>query len=85
MIDYVAARTSHDPNLLKPSPYLLNQAIVALGVVPTDCVLVGDSVTDMQAAQLAGVLRVGYANKLGKSADLSRAGAQDVITSWPRL
>jgi phosphoglycolate phosphatase-like HAD superfamily hydrolase len=49
----VVARTSHDPALLKPDPYLINEAVSALGVDTTSTALVGDSFTDVEAAQRA--------------------------------
>jgi phosphoglycolate phosphatase len=54
-ITAVAARTSSDPTLLKPSPHLIQQAISQLRAQPAACVLVGDSTTDAQAATLAGI------------------------------
>ena len=50
-ISLVIARTNHDPGLLKPSPHLITQAVDALDAEPGQCTLVGDSVTDVQAAQ----------------------------------
>jgi HAD superfamily hydrolase (TIGR01509 family) len=59
-------RTSHDAAPLKPSPHLITQAVDALDAEPGECTLVGDSVTDVQGARLAGVQSIGYANKPGK-------------------
>ncbi|MFD9895244.1 HAD family hydrolase [Amycolatopsis sp. NPDC059027] len=78
-VDTVSARTSADVALLTPSPYLLRQAITTLDAAPGDCVFVGDSVTDIQAAHAAGVPALGYANKPGKHAKFAAAGA-DAIT-----
>ena len=72
-ISLVVARTSHDPALLKPSPHLITQAVEALDAEPGECTLVGDSVTDVQAARLASVHSIGYANKPGKRERLSRS------------
>jgi phosphoglycolate phosphatase len=69
-IELVAARTSHDPTLLKPSPHLIEQAVTGLGTPHAECVLIGDSTTDMQAARLAGVASIGYANGPGRDASL---------------
>jgi phosphoglycolate phosphatase len=80
-IDLIAARTSPDPALLKPSPHLIEQAMTGLGASPAECVLVGDTTTDMQAARLAGIHSIGYANKPGKYASLTAAGATTVVTS----
>ena len=69
------ARTSHDPALLKPSPHLIIQAVEALDAEPGECTLVGDSVTDVQAARLASVQSIGYANEPGIPERLAAAGA----------
>ncbi|GAB3480789.1 HAD family hydrolase [Amycolatopsis cihanbeyliensis] len=78
-VDYIAARASPDPALLKPSTHLLNRAMTAFDVAPDDCALLGDSVTDIEAAHAAGVAALGYANKPGKRAKLAEAGA-DAVT-----
>jgi HAD superfamily hydrolase (TIGR01509 family) len=84
-IKLVAARTSPDPALLKPSPHLIEQAIAGLGAPRAECVLVGDTTTDMQAARLAGIDSIGYANRPGKHASLAAAGATAVISSLADL
>ena len=84
-ISLVIARTSHDPALLKPSPHLITQAVEALDAEPGACTLVGDSVTDIQAARLASVQSIGYANKPGKRERLSEAGAGATINSLADL
>ena len=84
-IGLVIARTNHDPALLKPSPHLITQAVQALNAEPGECTLVGDSVTDVQAARLATVQSIGYANKPGKRERLSAAGAGAVINSLAEL
>ena len=84
-ISLVIARTSHDPALLKPSPHLITQAVEALDAEPGECTLVGDSVTDVQAARLAGVQSIGYANKPGKRERLGEAGAGATINSLADL
>lgn len=82
-IAVISARTSPDPHLMKPSPHLINQAIHHLNASPADCVLVGDSVTDIQAAQAAGTGVIGYASRPGKLDTLAAADA--VITSLADL
>lgn len=78
-INFVSARTSSNAALLKPNPYLLHQAVAALHVTPGESVFVGDSKSDIEAAQAAGVHSIGYANKPGKCSGLTAAGA-DAIT-----
>lgn len=84
-IDLISARTSPDPSLLKPSPYLIQQAITGLSAPPAECVLIGDSTTDVQTAALAGTASIGYANKPGKHTALAEAGATAVIRSLADL
>lgn len=84
-IPVVMARTSHDPSLLKPNPYLIKRAAEVLIAQPGSCTLVGDSTTDIEGARLAGVRSIGYANKPGKSDRLTAAGADAVITSLAEL
>ncbi|MFG1643803.1 HAD family hydrolase [Amycolatopsis sp. NPDC049252] len=74
-IDYISARTGPDVRLLKPSPHLLNQASAALDVAPGDAVFIGDSLTDIEAARIAGVHSIGYANKPEKSSAFADADA----------
>jgi phosphoglycolate phosphatase len=84
-IELVSARTSSDPALLKPSPHLIQQAIAGLKAPAPECVLIGDSTTDMQAAILAGTPCIGYANRPGKHAALAAAGATAVVSSLADL
>jgi HAD superfamily hydrolase (TIGR01549 family) len=84
-IGLVVARTHHDPALLKPSPHLITRAVDSLDAEPSECALVGDSVTDIQGAHLANVQSIGYANKPGKRERLTVAGAGATITSLADL
>lgn len=78
-VRFVSARTSHDPSLLKPSPYLLGKALDELNTQAA--VFVGDSVTDVEAAHAAGVAIVGYANRNGKVDRLVKAGPEAIVTN----
>lgn len=84
-VAHVSGRCETDPDLLKPSPYLLNNALTALGAAPNESIMVGDSVTDMVAAQAAGTQAVGYANKPGKATRLTEARAGYIITQMTEL
>jgi phosphoglycolate phosphatase len=79
-VAHVSARSSADPALLKPSPHLLNEAMTTLGVAAEHVAFVGDSVTDVEAAHAAGIVLIGYANKLNKAERLSAAGSDLIIT-----
>ncbi|MCO6005249.1 HAD family phosphatase [Actinoallomurus purpureus] len=79
----VIGRTDPDPRLLKPDPHLISQAVKELNAAPADCVLIGDSLSDIEGARSAGTLSIGYANKPGK---LERFAAADaVITNMAEL
>lgn len=65
-IGAIIARTEPDPALLKPNPHLVRCAIQRLPANPDECVLIGDSVTDITAARRAGTAVIAYANKPGK-------------------
>jgi phosphoglycolate phosphatase len=84
-IALVVARTSHDPALLKPDPHLINEAVRDLSAAPTESALVGDSLTDIEAAHSAGVASIGYANKPGKRERMIHLLAGAVITSMADL
>jgi HAD superfamily hydrolase (TIGR01662 family) len=84
-VDLISARTSADPALLKPSPHLLEQAITGLTASPADCVIIGDSITDIQAARTAGIHSIGYANKPGKRDSFTVEHASAIIDSLADL
>lgn len=81
----VSARTAPDPDLLKPNPHLLDEALQALGASARDAVMVGDSVADIVAARHAGVACVALADKPGKREALERHDPDSVITTIGRL
>jgi phosphoglycolate phosphatase len=84
-IGVIIARTSPDPALLKPCPHLLNEAITASHADPATCALVGDQISDIDAARQAGTHSIGYANKPGKTDSFANAGADTIITSLAPL
>lgn len=84
-IAQVAARTSPDPALLKPSPHLIGKAIGALNADPAASAFVGDALTDIEAACRAGIASIGYASEPGSHERMTRAGAGAVITSMAEL
>lgn len=83
-VDYVAARRSPEPELMKPNPAFLAEASEALGIPAYRSLLVGDSLTDAEAARRAQVPIVGFANKPGKFAKLAQS-ADAVIESMDEL
>ncbi|MEU5547227.1 HAD-IA family hydrolase [Streptomyces sioyaensis] len=74
----VVGRAANRPDLMKPHPHSLLRAAELLEVGPSECVLIGDSITDIQAAHLAGGIAIGYANKPHKRDAFAEAGAEAI-------
>jgi phosphoglycolate phosphatase-like HAD superfamily hydrolase len=81
---YVYGRT---PNLdlMKPNPHCLEEAIKAMGAVPSGTLMIGDTATDLLAAQRAGVSFLGYARNENKERILKGAGAEVVVRSMKQV
>ena len=65
---------------MKPDPYLVVEATRLLGMAAAECVLVGDSVSDVQAGRAAGVPVIGLAKTPSRRAELDAAGASALLT-----
>lgn len=78
-VTQVVGRPSEQPHLMKPNPFPLITAAEQMHIDVTSCTLIGDSLTDVQAAHAAGATVIGYANKPHK-ADLFAEAQADVIT-----
>jgi phosphoglycolate phosphatase-like HAD superfamily hydrolase len=81
---YVYGRT---PNLdlMKPNPHCLDEAIKAMGAVPSGTLMIGDTATDLMAAGRAGVSFLGYARNEDKERILRDAGAEVVVSSMKQV
>ncbi|MET7572688.1 HAD family hydrolase [Streptomyces sp. NPDC005492] len=77
---YVCGRT-RDPNLLKPHPHCLQEALAEFGADPSDALMLGDSPPDVEAARRAGVAFVGYARNERKEKELREAKAEHIVFS----
>jgi haloacid dehalogenase superfamily, subfamily IA, variant 3 with third motif having DD or ED/haloacid dehalogenase superfamily, subfamily IA, variant 1 with third motif having Dx(3-4)D or Dx(3-4)E len=81
----VVGRAGHQPDLMKPNPHSLITAAEKLGVDVTRCVLIGDSLTDIQAAHAIGAFAIGYANKDHKLKLFTEAGADSVTDTMQSI
>ncbi|WP_329464459.1 HAD family hydrolase [Streptomyces sp. NBC_01431] len=79
LIDAVVGRAPYWPDAMKPDPHSLLRASSELETHPHECTLIGDSVTDVEAAKATGGRSIGFANKPGKERALEDAGADVVI------
>lgn len=60
-VSEIVGRHSAQPHLMKPNPYPLITAAERMNIDVTSCTLIGDSLTDVQAAHAAGATAIGYA------------------------
>ncbi|GIL29911.1 HAD family hydrolase [Actinocatenispora comari] len=81
----VIGRPHAAPERMKPDPWPLQEAARRHHVPNAECVLIGDSITDIEAAQAAGAASIGYANKPGKADRLTNAGATTTVTDMYQL
>ena len=81
----VLGRHSDDPDLMKPSPYLVRAAVGILDTEGRYCVFVGDSPSDVLAGKLAGVPFIGYAPNPAKTRNLAAAGARTLTASMNEI
>ncbi|MBL6277215.1 HAD family phosphatase [Micromonospora fiedleri] len=81
----VIGRAYADPDRMKPNPAPIVQAARAVGVPSIRCVLVGDSLSDIEGARAAGVRMIAYANRPSKVEPFRSAGADAVITSMGEI
>ncbi|MFI7011580.1 HAD family hydrolase [Streptomyces sp. NPDC050145] len=77
---HIYGRTQ-DFELLKPNPHCLHRALNAMGADPVATVMIGDTPTDLQAAEAAGVAFLGYARNKREAVRLEEAGASFVVRS----
>ncbi|GAB2761527.1 HAD family hydrolase [Amycolatopsis magusensis] len=80
-IGFISARSSHNPQALKPNSELIALALSQLASHRHEAVLIDDSVTDIEAAQGAKVPIIAFANKKTKTAALSTRGPNALVTS----
>lgn len=85
LVHGISARDSAEIQRLKPSPYLLQQAISEVGGRSGDVVMIGDSLSDIEAARAAGTAVIAYANKPGKRERFAGLSPDGTITSMAEL
>ncbi|GIJ13138.1 HAD family hydrolase [Micromonospora andamanensis] len=81
----IVGRAYAAPDRMKPDPEPILQAVRAVRHSPNRCVLIGDSLSDIEGAQAAGVRVVGYANRPAKVEKFLAAEADLVITSMSAI
>lgn len=77
--------TSQTCEHTKPFPDPLLYAAREMGVVPENCLMVGDTTVDMRAARLAGMQALGVLCGFGTQRELLRAGAHALLDSTAQV
>jgi beta-phosphoglucomutase-like phosphatase (HAD superfamily) len=77
----ISGRAYARPDLMKPNPEPILTAAKLANASPADCVLIGDSMADIDGSHAAGIQVIGYANRPEKVARFTDAQAGLVITS----
>lgn len=81
----VVGRAPHHPELMKPHPSLVLAALNLVPADPTQAVLVGDSVSDIQVSLTTGVRAIGYAKTPERGHLLRAAGAIATVSTMREL
>ncbi|WFE62889.1 HAD family phosphatase [Micromonospora sp. WMMD714] len=81
----VVGRAYSAPDNMKPNPAPILQAVRFLGKRPRRCVLIGDSLSDIEGSRAAGVQVIGYANRPTKVDEFQAARADVVIKSMVEI
>ena len=79
--DAMICRTDYPENEAKPNPIALERIAEQLGVSPSECMLIGDHLFDMDCASAASALFVGVTTGGMDGIGWSRLGCDSVITS----
>ncbi|MFE7973782.1 HAD family hydrolase [Streptomyces shenzhenensis] len=79
-VPHVYGRTQELQHL-KPDPHCLNRALNAMGAAPSAALMIGDTPSDLAAANAAGVPFLGYARNDRKEKILREAGATVIVHS----
>lgn len=73
LITGICSRRHPEPELLKPNPFLLRRAVVERRAKSEECLMVGDSSTDVLAARGASVAVIGLVLKRHKYPEMKAA------------
>lgn len=77
----VHGRQHGRPDLMKPDPACLREALRVVDFEPGSCLMIGDSASDFAAARAIGVAFLGYAKNIRKRRLLEQAGVRRIVHS----
>lgn len=73
--------TQETTRRLKPHPQPVAYAAQALGISPSECVMIGDTPADMRSGRRAGAWTIGVLCGFGEQKELWATGADQVVSS----
>ncbi|ODU07296.1 MAG: hypothetical protein ABS81_02030 [Pseudonocardia sp. SCN 72-86] len=85
IVDGVVGRVPRQPELMKPRPDLLQAAIEQRTANAKECVMIGDSASDIAAARAAGTLAIAFANRPAKTKQLEQERPDVMIESMAEI
>jgi phosphoglycolate phosphatase-like HAD superfamily hydrolase len=77
--------TAHTCRHTKPFPDPILWAAQQMGVLPTECLMIGDTTVDIQAGKAAGAQTVGVLSGFGEQAELQQCQADLILPSVAEL
>ncbi|MFF2504897.1 HAD family hydrolase [Streptomyces sp. NPDC058067] len=77
----VIGRDHDELRKMKPNPHSVLRAVDSLGLAPAACLMVGDQLSDLQAAESAGVPFLGTTKRAQRRAEMRALGAGAVVTT----
>lgn len=77
--------TAQTCEFTKPYPDPIQWAAKEMGVLPQECLMIGDTTVDMLAAKAAGAQSVGVLCGFGERAELQAAGADIIIETTKNI
>ncbi|MFR0353448.1 HAD family hydrolase [Streptomyces sediminimaris] len=81
----VFGRNPDDARLMKPHPDCVERAVEDLSLTASECLLVGDKISDFEAARKAGTRFLGYAQDAHRIEEMKTSGAEVVVASHDRV
>lgn len=82
---FSAVATSQTCDYTKPFPHPVQWAAREMGVEPSECLMIGDTVVDIRSGRSAGAQTVGVLCGFGTERELKRCGADLILDNTPDL
>ncbi len=85
LVDGIIGRPHGRPDQMKPNPRILLDAVALVDDRPERCVMIGDSVTDIDACHSSGVRSIAYVKAPNRRAALEAASPDAFATSMATI